>query len=150
LLCRADPSDAPKLRNGGVQFLDDSHDPAVAGWIAANAAVAQQTMSQLPLSSSSSSSTGTLRRGGGTAINDRQQPPPPPQPSIDSSRRWNDVTPKPFSYTHHHLQQQQQHQLQSSQPPHHVRVRPDPNELDGADIKEKLMMSSGHIPESCV
>jgi hypothetical protein len=112
----------------------------VAGWIAANAAVAQT--SQLPLSSSSSSSTGTLRRGtAGTAINDRQPPPPP----VDVARRWNDVTPKPFSYTHHH-----QHQQSPPQPPHHVRVRPDPIELDGADIKEKLMMSSGHIPESCV
>jgi len=140
----ADPSDAPKLRNGGVQFSDDSHDPSVAGWLATNAAAAQT--SQPPLSSSSSSSTGTLRRGTGTATNDRQ-----PAPG-DAARHWNDVSPKPFSYTHHHPYQQHHHQQQSPppQPPHHVRVRPEPIELNGAEIKEKLMMSSGHIPESCV
>ncbi|XP_022183583.1 hemicentin-1-like [Myzus persicae] len=143
-----DPSDAPKLRNGGIQFSDDAHDPSVAGWVATNAAAAVAQASQPPLSTSSSSSTGTLRRGAGTAINDRQ-----PAPG-DAARRWNDATPKPFSYTHHH--QHHQHRQQSPppppppQPPHHVRVRPDPIELNGAEIKEKLMMSSGHIPESCV
>ncbi|KAL4090442.1 hypothetical protein QTP88_025277 [Uroleucon formosanum] len=143
-----DPSDAPKLRNGGVQFSDDSHDPSVAGWLATNAAAAQT--SQAPLSSSSSSSTGTLRRGTGTVTNDRQ-------PALsDPARRWNDVSPKPFSYTHHQYHQHKQHQHQQEspppqpQPPHHVRVRPEPIELNGAEIKEKLMMSSGHIPESCV
>ncbi|XP_029346089.1 hemicentin-1 [Acyrthosiphon pisum] len=137
-----DPSDAPKLRNGGVQFPDDSHDPSVAGWLATNAAAAAAAQtSQPPLSSSSSSSTGTLRRGTGTVTNDRQ-----PAPG-DAARRWNDVSPKPFSYTHHHHHQQQQ---SPPPPPHHVRVRPEPIELNGAEIKEKLMMSSGHIPESCV
>lgn len=69
-----------------------------------------------------SSSTGTVRKDK-TVINENLA-----ATAMDSWENDDNVVPKPFNY-----------------------FLSDPSsELNGAAIKEKLMMSSSHIPESCV
>lgn len=126
----ADPSDAvnhPRSNTGGVQSAgaDQRRNPCAGRTDAAGTA-----------GPSSSPSAGTLQRKG--KANDR------PQPAAAVGRRWDDVTPKPFSYTHHQP-------MPPPAPIPQVRRRPDDSsELNGAAIKEKLMMSNTYIPESCV
>lgn len=146
----SDPSGTLKSqRNGGVvQFPGDPRNSSL-GWIATGAAA---TSSSSP-SSLSSPSTGTLRRGSlhrtsspvtvmATATNERQ----PLAVGQDRGGRWDNASMRPFSYTNH---QQSLPQALLRQQPSQARDQPF-SELNGAAIKETLMMSSSHIPESCV
>lgn len=131
-----DPSDTIKPRNGCVQLSNDPRDSS-AGWTcgpvgpspSASSSSTPPPPHQLPMSSVS----GTLRRGTSMAANNEQHDRRSPD-----VHRWDDVSPKPFSYLGH------------NHPPPQLVLRHDPSELNGAAIKEKLMMSSSHIPESCV